>query len=303
MSSSSPVSAEDAERRAGLLFALTAFTMWGFLPAYYKFTASIDADIIVSHRIVWSVVALAVFLGLRRRLGEVWTILRDVKTLGLLTLSAGVISVNWLVFIWAVEQARIVEVSFGYFVNPLMTVLIGLVVLKERLSRAQAIAIGIAAIAVAIQAIGLDAFPWVSLSLAGTFAAYGYLRKTVVVGASPGLMVEAMILAPLAIAYLAYAATAGHADVLPLDRPAIMLLLFGTGVVTAVPLALFAAGARRLPLYMIGVMQYIAPSLHLMLAIYVYGEDIEPLRLATFALIWLSLAIFTGDMLKARRKP
>lgn len=300
MSMPQSAAAQEADRRLGLFCAASAYALWGVLPIYYKFTAEIGADVVVTQRIVWSVVFLAIFLKLRGRLGEVRAILTDRRTLSMLTLSAGIISINWLVFIWAVTEARIVEISFGYFANPLVSVAIGLIVLKERLSRGQAIAIAIAALAVAIQAVALDAFPWVSLALAGTFAAYGYLRKTVAVGATPGLMVEAIILAPLALAYLVYAGAALGADVMPLDRPGLFLLLAGTGVVTAIPLALFAAGARRLPLSMIGLLQYIAPTLHLGLALFVYDEQIEPMRLATFAMIWVSLAIFTADTLKRR---
>lgn len=309
MTTSPASGAEDAERRLGLAFALSAFLMWGFLPAYYKWTAAIPADLVVAHRILWSVLFLAIFLGLRGRLGEVGAILRNPATLSKLTLSAAVISINWLVFIWAVERGRILEVSFGYFSNPLVSVAIGLVVLKETLSRWQAIAIGLATVAVGIQALALGGFPWVSMALAFSFASYGYLRKTVAVGASPGLMVEAIVLAPLALAYLVYAGISGGgaamADVLPIDRPGLFMLLIGTGVVTAVPLAMFAAGARRLSLTAVGLMQYIAPSIQFLLALYVYGEEVEPVRLATFGLIWVSLAIFTTDTLyrhERRRK-
>ncbi|SDU16894.1 EamA family transporter RarD [Stappia sp. ES.058] len=302
MSLPQPVEAEDAERRLGLVFALTAFFLWGVLPAYYKWTAAVDADVVVSHRILWSVVFLGIFLGLRGRLGEVRDALLDRKRLPMLALSAAVISVNWLVFIWAVTENRIIEISFGYFCNPLVSVAIGLIVLKEKLSRWQAVAIAIAALAVAIQAVALDAFPWVSVGLAFSFATYGYLRKMVAVGASPGLMVESVLLAPFALAYLMYSGIWLQQDVLPLDRPGLLLLLAGTGIVTAFPLALFAAGARRLPLSMIGLLQYMAPSLQLILAIFLYGEEIEPMRLATFGLIWVSLAIFTTDTLYRRER-
>ncbi|MBB98791.1 MAG: protein RarD [Rhodobacteraceae bacterium] len=294
--------ADDAERRLGLVFALTAFGLWGILPAYYKWTSGVGADVVVAHRIVWSVVFLGLFLTLRGRMGEVRDALCDRKRLPMLALSAAIISMNWLIFIWAVADNRILEVSFGYFANPLVSVALGLIVLKEKISRWQAVAIAIAALAVAIQALALDAFPWVSVGLAFTFASYGFLRKMVVVGASPGLMVESVLLAPLALAYLFYSGGWEGNYVLPLDNPGLLLLLMGTGIVTAFPLALFAAGARRLPLSMIGLMQYVAPSLQLILAIFVYGEEIQPLLLATFGLIWISLAIFTTDTIYRRER-
>ncbi|WP_029057386.1 EamA family transporter RarD [Stappia stellulata] len=294
--------AEDAERRLGLIFAFTAYVLWGVLPVYYKWTSAVGADVVVAHRILWSVVFLGIFLTLRGRMGEVRDALFDRKRLPMLALSAAIISLNWLIFIWAVADNRILEVSFGYFANPLVSVAIGLIVLKEKLSRWQAVAIAIAALAVAIQAVALDAFPWVSVGLAFTFATYGYLRKMVVVGASPGLMVESILLAPLALGYLLYSGVWEGHYVFPLDNPGLLLLLAGTGIVTAFPLALFAAGARRLPLSMIGLLQYMAPTLQLILAVFIYGEDVDPMLFATFGLIWISLAIFTTDMFYRRER-
>lgn len=289
-----------AEWRLGMIFMVSAYLLWGFLPVYYKWTGDIDADIIVAHRILWSVLFLAIFLGLRGRLAEVRVILANPQIRGKLTLSALIISVNWLVFIWAIDNARILEISFGYFANPLVSVAIGMVVLKEQVSGTQKIALTIAALAVGAQGMALGTFPWVAMVLAVTFAIYGYIRKMVPVGASPGLMVEALLLSPLALGYLLYAGVTGAADVLPLDRPGLFLLLAGTGIVTAVPLALFAGGARRLPLTTAGLLQYLAPSLHLLMAVYIYHEPISTLRLATFVLIWLSLALFTADAWRRR---
>lgn len=298
MTPSTPADRDADERRLGLVLGFSAFLLWGFLPAYYKFTASVPADLVVAHRILWSVLALGLYLGWRGRLGEVAAALADRGTCARLALSAAAISVNWLVFIHAVETGQIVAVSFGYFANPLVSVAIGLIVLKETLAPAQWAAIAIAGLAVAIQGLALGSVPWISLVLACSFAVYGYLRKTVVVGASPGLMVEAVLLAPFAAAYLVFVGVSTGSDVTYVGDPVLFALLVGTGIVTAVPLVLFAAGARRLPLTVIGLLQYIAPSLQLLLAVFAYGEEVGAVRLATFGLIWLSLAIFTADALK-----
>lgn len=226
----SPTPAEqDAERRLGLALGFSAFFLWGFLPAYYKLTASVPADVVVAHRILWSVVAVGVFLGVRGRLGEVLAILRDPATCFKLGLSAAAISVNWLVFIFAVEQNQILSVSFGYFANPLVSVAIGLVVLKEKLNRAQWIAIAIATFSVGVQGVALGEIPWISLALAFSFAIYGYLRKTVDVGASPGLLTEALLLSPFAIAYLVWFGASTGTDVTYVGDPLLLLALVGTG--------------------------------------------------------------------------
>lgn len=293
--------AEDAERRLGLVLGFSAFFLWGFLPAYYKLTASVPSDVVVAHRILWSVIGVGAFLGFRGRLGEVGAILRHPVTCAKLALSAAAISLNWLVFIYAVTTNQILAVSFGYFANPLVSVLIGLVVLKERLSRAQWVAIGIATVAVGLQGLALGEIPWISLVLAGSFATYGYLRKTVDVGASPGLLTETLLLSPFAAGYLVWFSASTGADITYVGEPWLLLALIGTGIVTAFPLALFAAGARRLPLTVIGLLQYIAPSLQLLLAVFAYGETVGEVRLATFAMIWVSLAIFTVDALKRSR--
>ena len=295
------LAAPDKERQAGLVLGLSAFFLWGFLPAYYKLTTAVPADVVVAHRILWSVVAVGAFLALRGRLGEVWAILCRPAIVFKLALSATAISVNWLVFIYAVEQNEILSVSFGYFANPLVSVAIGLIVLKETLSRAQWVAIAIATFAVGVQGVALGEIPWISLALAFSFATYGYLRKTVDVGASPGLLTEALLLSPFAAAYLVWFGVSSGTDVTYVGDPWLLLALIGTGVVTAFPLALFAAGARRLPLTIVGLMQYIAPSIQMLLAIFVYGEEVGEVRFATFALIWVSLAIFTIDALKRSR--
>ncbi|WP_205470724.1 EamA family transporter RarD [Breoghania sp. L-A4] len=190
-------SAQDArEARAGLAFALSAYVLWGFLPIYYKVLTGVSADQIVAQRIIWSVISVGVFLWLAGRWSEIAAILRVPGHLMRLALSAAVISVNWLVFIWAIGEGRVLEVSFGYFINPLVNVAIGMALLSERLTRWQAAAVAVAVIGIAVQAFELGGIPWVSLTLAFSFGTYAYVRKTVPVGASPGLMIEVLLLSP-----------------------------------------------------------------------------------------------------------
>lgn len=288
--------ASDATR-TGLLFALGAYGLWGFLPAYYKITDAISADVIVAHRILWSVITVGLFLWLRGRIGEVREILSDRKALLLLGCSATLICGNWLVFIFAIIDNKVLDVSLGYFINPLVSILIGLVVLKEKLRPLQWVAVVIAALAVAVRAAGYGGLPWISLALAFSFAGYGYIRKITPVKATPGLWVETALLLPFALVYLLWAGTRGD-DVTFLGSPDLLLFLVGTGVVTAMPLVFFSAAARRLPLFVMGLMQYMAPSMHFLMAVFLWGEPVDFSVLATFLMIWLALAVFSYDSLR-----
>lgn len=300
---SQPVSEAEAqaEFRQGLLFGLSAYVMWGFFPAYYKLTDSVPADIVVAHRIVWSILFVGLFLYLRGRWQEVREALGQPAILVRLMASATFIGVNWLVFVWAIEQERVLDVSLGYFINPLVSILVGLVVLHERLSMGQGFAVAIAALAVLIQAILAGGVPWVSLILAFSFAGYGYVRKVTPVKATPGMFVETLLLFPLAAAYLLYSLGTG-ADALVLGDIPVLIALIGTGIVTALPLTLFSAAARRLPLFMLGLMQYLAPSLHFLMAVYVWNEPLDQTKLLAFAMIWTALAVFTLDSWKRYRR-
>nr|WP_319386952.1 EamA family transporter RarD [uncultured Roseibium sp.] len=300
---SQPVSEAEAraEFRQGLFFGLSAYVMWGFFPAYYKLTDSVPADIVVSHRIVWSILFVGLFLYLRGRWQEVREALEQPAILVRLMASATFIGVNWLVFVWAIEQERVLDVSLGYFINPLVSILVGLVVLKERLSMGQGFAVAIATLAVLIQAILAGGVPWVSLILAFSFAGYGYVRKVTPVKATPGMFVETLLLFPLAAAYLLYSLGTG-ADALVLGDIPVLIALIGTGIVTALPLTLFSAAARRLPLFMLGLMQYLAPSLHFLMAVYVWHEPLDPTKLLAFSMIWAALAVFTLDSWQRYRR-
>ncbi|TYC66867.1 EamA family transporter RarD [Stappia sp. BW2] len=282
------------ELRHGLLFGLAAYGMWGFLPAYYKLTETVPADLVVSHRILWSVLFVGLFLYARGRWHEVYDVFRQPRVLMGLTVSATLIAVNWLTFVWAIAQNHVLDISLGYFINPLVSILVGLFVLREKLTTWQGIAVGVAAVAVVLQAILAGGLPWVSLVLAFSFAGYGYVRKVTPVKATTGLFVETIVLFPLAAGYMLLSLSWGE-DALVLNDPPVLLALVGTGIVTALPLICFSAAARRLPLFMLGLMQYMAPSMHFLMAVYLWGEPLDSTTLMTFGMIWAALAVFSYD--------
>lgn len=301
MSQTLPQTEANAEYRQGLMFGLAAYGMWGFFPAYYKLTDTVAADIVVSHRILWSVLFVGLFLYLRGRWPEVREVFRQPKVLMGLSASASFIAVNWLVFVWAIANNQVLDISLGYFINPLVSILVGLVVLHERLTAGQAGAVVIAAVAVVLQAVLAGGLPWVSLVLAISFAGYGYVRKVTPVKATPGLFVETLLLFPLAVVYVLYGLSQG-VDALVLNDLPVLAALAGTGIVTALPLICFSSAARRLPLFMIGLMQYIAPSIHFLMAVYVWGEPLDQTKLMTFVMIWGALVIFTYDSWRRYRR-
>ncbi len=284
----------NAEFRQGLMFGLSAYVMWGFFPAYYKLTDTVPADLVVSHRILWSVLFVGLFLFLRGRWQEVRDVFRQPRVLFGLTASASFIAINWLVFVWAISNNRVLDVSLGYFINPLVSILVGLVILREKLTGGQAVAIGIAACAVVLQAVLAGGLPWVSLVLAFSFAGYGYVRKVTPVKATPGLFVETLLLFPLAAIYVGLNISWGI-DALVLNDPPVLFALLGTGIITALPLICFSAAARRLPLFMLGLMQYVAPSMHFLMAVYLWGEPLDQNRLTGFVMIWGALVVFSYD--------
>lgn len=296
-------SGDDTEEfRRGLLFGLAAYGMWGFFPAYYKLTDTVPSDLVVSHRIFWSVLFVGLFLYLRGRWPEVVQVFRDPAVLKGLTASASFIAVNWLVFVWAIANERVLDVSLGYFINPLVSIIVGLVILKERMSKGQWLAVGIAGFAVVLQAVLAGGLPWVSLVLAFSFAGYGYIRKVTPVKATPGLFVETVLLFPLATGYLLLSLSWGR-DAMVLGDLPVLLALAGTGIVTALPLIFFSSAARRLPLFMLGLMQYMAPSIHFLMAVYVWGEPLDQVKLMGFVMTWVALAVFTFDSWRRYRAP
>ncbi|WP_010531510.1 EamA family transporter RarD [Lentibacillus jeotgali] len=295
------------ENKAGILYAAGAYFLWGFLPIYWKLLKDTPPGEILAHRILWSFIfMIAIVLAVRKWrpfIQECKRILRDKKQLLGITLASIVISLNWLTFIWAVNNDHVIQSSLGYYINPLVSILLGMIVLKETLTRRQLFSFILAGIGVVNLTISYGVFPWVSLVLAFSFAIYGLLKKTVNISAMFGLTIETMIVTPIALIYLLIIPDSSI-------EPDVMFtasgpLLIGAGVATAVPLLLFATGAKQIPLSMVGFLQYIAPTLMLILGVFVYDETFSGAHLMSFALIWIALIIYmasTYQKPKSRRE-
>jgi len=281
---------------SGLASAIGCYVLWGFLPIYWKLIDHVPALEILAHRIVWCFLFLLVLLAATGRLGparrEAAAIAADRKKIAGVLAATVLISINWLVYIWAVNDSRIVETSLGYYINPLVSVLLGVVVLKERLTLPQSAAVALAALGVLNQAVHVGGLPWVSLSLAVTFGLYGLCKKMLNIGAITGLTIETLLLTPASLGYVAWLQATG-AGALAGGQIATDLLLLGTGVVTAVPMLLFANAANRIPLSVLGFVQYLSPTLALFVGVFVYHEPFSLTQFVSFAFIWAALAVFS----------
>jgi chloramphenicol-sensitive protein RarD len=285
---------------AGLGYGVMAYLIWGFFPVYFKALTSVPALQVVSHRIVWSVLFLALILGWRGKWGAVTGAFRDRRVVVLLTSSALLIATNWLVFMIAVGHAQVIQSSLGYFITPFVSVLLGVIFLQERLSRLQITSLALAAAGVVLLTVHYGRFPWVSLILAVTFGSYGLLRKVVTVDSITGLTVETLLLAPFALGYLAYVSLNGTGS-FPGEVLQTNVFLVCAGAATSVPLLLFASAARRLRLATIGFLQYITPTMHFLLAVLLYKEPFTQAHLACFVLIWAGLCCYSYDAVRRMR--
>ncbi len=292
---------DQGRRRAGLMLGVAAYLLWGVMPLYFKALAHVGPVEIVAHRIVWSLVFLAVLIVLWRRWPATRAALANPRALGLLALTAALIAANWLIYVYAVVSGHVLESSLGYYLNPLVNVLLGVLLLKERLGRLQVAATLLAGAGVLVLAAGAGAGLWISLALAGTFAGYGFLRKIAPVDALEGLSIETVILAPVALGWLLWLEGTGAGGFLASGPTTALLLALG-GAVTAVPLLLFTAAARRLPYSTLGFLQYLAPSLQFLLAVLAFGEPLTRAHAICFGAIWTALALFTFDGLRAARR-
>lgn len=295
-----PPVVDAGDTRNGVVAALLAYVAWGFLPILFRQLDAAGSVLIVAERTVWSLVLLTVILALGGGFREIRVLLADRRRALVTLLSAVLLAGNWLLYVWAVETGQVLEASFGYFINPLVNVAMGMILLGERQNRLQTVSIAIAVVAIVIQAAGLGAIPFVALGLALSFGFYGYFRKTAQLGPANGLFAETLMIAPAALGYVIFDIVAHGAG--PHADPYLMTLLVLTGPATALPLLLFAYAVRRLRLTTIGMFQYIAPSIQFLVAIFLFGEHLNGLRLLSFALIWLSLAVFSYDSFRRRGK-
>ncbi|TQR08451.1 EamA family transporter RarD [Psychrobacillus soli] len=293
------------EEKQGIIIVAAAYVLWGFMPIFWKMLSHVSSDEILAGRVIWSFVftLLLVVIGRNYKqlvmdIQELW---KDQKAFWSLVLASYLITGNWFIFIFAVNAGYIVQTSLGYYINPLLSVVLGIVFLKEKLSRAQVLSVIIAAIGVLILSISYGQVPWISFSLAISFAFYGLIKKTLKVDALRGLTIETFFVLPVALIYFAYLVATEKAVFFSTDFMTVVLLLF-TGVATAVPLILFAKGTKSIPLYLSGFIQYIAPTLMLLVGVFIYKEQFSKIEFLSFSFIWCALILFTVSKIIEVRK-
>ncbi|MCX4737384.1 EamA family transporter RarD [Streptomyces antibioticus] len=290
------------EGRTGLLNGFAAYGMWGLVPLFWPLLKPAGSVEILAHRMVWSLVFVAAALLFVRRWAWAGELLRQPRRLGLVVIAAAVITVNWGVYIWAVNSGHVVEASLGYFINPLVTIAMGVLLLKERLRPVQWAAVGVGAAAVLVLTIGYGRPPWISLCLAFSFAVYGLVKKKVNLGGVESLTAETAVQFLPALVYLLWLSGRGDST-FAAEGTGHALLLASTGVVTALPLVCFGAAAIRVPLSTLGLLQYLAPVFQFLLGVLYFGEEMPVERWAGFALVWLALALLTADAWRASLRP
>ena len=289
------------EERRGYLYGLTAYVLWGFFPIYFKLLAPSPPLEILAHRVIWSVLFIGVVLLVARNWRFLGRILRDRRLLGGITLAAVLIGVNWATYIYGVNSSRVVETALGYFITPLLVVLLGVTVQRERLRLWQWIALGFGGLAVAVLTVDYGHLPYIALTLAASFGSYSLIKKRLSLPPAEGLFVESAVLAVPALGYLSWLNATGGAEFGHVSAGHTVLMLL-SGVATAVPLLLFAGAANRVPLVGIGILQYVAPILQLACGVLLFHEPMPPARLAGFGLVWIALIIFTTDGLRGARR-
>ena len=286
--------------RKGYIFGISCYAMWGLLPLYFKSLGSISPYEIVAQRVLWSALFLMVIVLFQGELASLISQMRNKRLMGVLTITSLLIAVNWLIYVWAVANDHILAASLGYFLNPLVNVALGVMVLKEKLRRGQMVAICFALVGVVILAFSALDTLWISVILAVSFGIYGLVRKMAPVDALPGLTIETLILAPFGLGYLMLLGSQGTLGFG--QQWDITVLLMLAGVISSVPLLLFNFAAQRLPLATLGVMQYLAPSIQFMMGVWLYKEPLDGQKLISFILIWAGLAVFTHDALRHLRQ-
>ena len=291
--------AERARARRGVLYAGSAFFLWGLVPLYFSALHLVSPLEIIAHRVLWSAVFLALLLAVSRGFGELQSVFARPRVLGMLGLSSALVAINWLTFVWAVSAGRLLDTSLGYFITPQVNAWLGFLFLRERLRPLQWVALALAAAGVMNQIWLLGTLPWIALVLAVSFGSYGLLRKQIRVDPVTGLLVETLLATPLAIAYLVHLWRAHALQFLHVSG-SLDAMLVVLGIVTAVPLILFAAGAQRLRLVTVGFLQYIPPTMTFLLACFVYREPLGMARIVTFAFIWTGILLYVADNWRQR---
>jgi len=286
----------------GVLNAIGVYVLWGFFPIYWKFLHDVPALQVIGHRIGWSFILLLVYVLLTRQWTDFRSAAFDWKTMGIYSIAAILLSINWLIYVWGVNAGLIIETSLGYFINPLLSILLGVIFLRERLRPVQWIPVGLAALGVGYLAFVYGRLPWIALSLAFTFGFYGFVKKLSPLGSLYGLTLETGLVFPMALLYLAFVEFNGsgafwHAGA------RVDFLLIGAGLVTTIPLLMFASAAKEIPLTLVGLLQYIAPTLQFLIGVFVYKEPFDATRFTGFAIVWLALIIFAVENYLSSRVP
>jgi chloramphenicol-sensitive protein RarD len=284
----------------GILNGIAAYALWGFFPIYWKLMHRVPALQVIGHRIGWSFIFLIAFILLTRQWKDFQSTALTSKTLGIYSIASVLLTVNWLVYVWGVNAGLIVETSLGYFINPLLSVLLGVIFLRERLRLAQWIPVALAAAGVLYLTLAYGRPPWIALTLAFTFGFYGFVKKLAPLGSLYGLTLETGIVFPIALIYLAFVEFNNTGAFLN-DGTFIDLLLIGAGLVTTIPLLMFASAAKQIPLTVVGILQYIAPTLQFLIGVFIYHEPFDHSRLVGFGLVWLALIIFGVESYLANR--
>ncbi|MEW6995425.1 EamA family transporter RarD [Colwelliaceae bacterium MEBiC 14330] len=299
MSSTVTNQLENNSSRNGALCALSAYLLWGFAPIYFKLLTEIAAGEILMHRVIWSTVFLLVMIIAMKKWSQLLSVLKQPKVLLQLTLSACFLAINWFLFIWAVNNDHLLDASLGYYINPLFNVVLGMMFFDERLRRNQLIAVGLALSGVIVQLIALGTLPLISLALASTFAIYGLIRKKLPVNSFVGLLIESLLMLPVALIYW-YFFVESNTSNMALNSYSLNFILVMAGVVTTAPLLFFTAAAKRLTLSTLGFFQYLGPSIMFLLATFYYQETMKTAELITFIFIWAALILYSLDSIKKR---
>lgn len=299
MSSTVTNQLEDNSSRNGALSALSAYILWGFAPIYFKLLTEIAAGEILMHRVIWSTVFLLLMIIAMKKWPQLLIVLKQPKLLLQLTLSACFLAVNWFLFIWAVNNDHLLDASLGYYINPLFNVVLGMIFFHERLRRNQLIAVGLALSGVIVQLIALGTLPLISIALASTFAVYGLIRKKLPVNSFVGLLIESLLMLPIALIYWYFFVETTTSN-MALNDYSLNFTLIMAGVVTTAPLLFFTAAAKRLTLSTLGFFQYLGPSIMFLLATFYYQETMKTAELVTFIFIWAALLLYSLDSIKKR---